>query len=196
MVHASPTPEIGSTRMGETTMRARALRITILLPLLLAVAPLSAWAERGDDSGRKSKNGKTDGTIDGVAISLEYGRPSVNGRQIWGGLVPLGSVWRTGADEASTITFDKDVLVQDQMLAAGTYGLFTIPGETEWVVIFNQVADQWGAFGYDPSEDALRVSTTARPGEHVESLDFVIDGSAIVLRWEQLEVPFAVATAP
>lgn len=175
-------------------MRARALRITLLVGLCLAAA-LPAGAQRGDDANRKSKNGRTEGSIDGVSITLDYGRPNVNGRQIWGGLVAYDSVWRTGADEATTITFSGDVVVQGEPLAAGTYGLFTIPGESEWTIIFNEVADQWGAFSYDQDKDVLRVPATPRPGEHVEAMDFVLDGGDVVLRWEKLEVPFAVAPA-
>lgn len=176
-------------------MRDRAFRIFLLLPLVVAAATLPAGAERGDDAKRKSKNGRTEGMIDGVAITLEYGRPNVNGRRIWGDLVPYASVWRTGADEASTITFAEDVVVQGEELAAGTYGLFTIPGESEWTIIFNEIADQWGAFSYDQGKDALRVGATPRPGQHVEAMEFVIDGSSVVLRWETLEVPFEVAAA-
>ena len=176
-------------------MRARALQTTLLLGLCVAAAALPAGAQRGDDSNRKSKNGRTEGSIDGVSISLDYGRPNVKGRQIWGGLVPYGSVWRTGADEATTITFSSDVRVQGEPLTAGTYGLFTIPGETEWKIIFNEVANQWGAFSYDQDKDVLRVAVPSRAGGHVESMDFVIDGSTVVLRWEKLEVPFEVASA-
>jgi hypothetical protein len=163
--------------------------------VLLAAAAVSALAERGDDSQRKSKNGKTTGTIDGVEVVLEYGRPNVKGRTIWGGLVPYGKVWRTGADEATTISFGADVTVGGTTLKAGTYGLFTIPGEAEWTFIFNKVAQQWGAFSYDAGQDAARV--TAKPGmaEHVETMNFVIEGSSVVLRWEKLKVGFEVAAA-
>lgn len=165
------------------------------LALALAVA-LPAFAGRGDDAKRKSKNGKTEGTIAGVAVTLEYGRPNVAGREIWGKLVPWGQVWRTGADEATTITFGKDVLVEGQKLAAGTYALFTIPGEGEWTVVFNRTAEQWGAYDYDAKQDALRV--TVKPGATaapVESLDFVIEGDRVVMRWEKMAVGFAVKPA-
>ena len=109
--------------------------------------------------------------------------------------MPYGSVWRTGADEATTVSFDRDVTVQGESLAAGTYGLFTIPAEGDWTVVFNGVADQWGAYGYDSEQDALRVSATPREAEHVESMEFVIEGSAVVLRWEKLAVGFEVAAA-
>lgn len=178
-------------------MRALSTRASILtLGILVATLASAALAERGDDSDRKSKNGKTVGSIDGVEVTLEYGRPNVKGRQIWGGLVPYDKVWRTGADEATTITFGGGVTVEGEALEAGTYALFTIPGESEWTVIFNSVAEQWGAYNYDSGKDALRVSASPRASEHVESMDFVIEGSAVVLRWEKLAVPFSVAVAP
>jgi hypothetical protein len=167
----------------------------LVIAILLLVAAVATQAERGDDSGRKSKNGLTTGTIDGVEVTLEYGRPSVRGRTIWGGLVPYGKVWRTGADEATTISLSVDVTVEGQSLAAGTYGLFTIPGEEEWTVVFNEVANQWGAFNYDAGKDALRVTTTPRESEFVEAMTFEIDSSSVVLRWAELAVPFTVKRA-
>ncbi len=165
---------------------------TMALAAGLLVASV-AVAQRGDDSGRASKNGRTEGEIDGVGIVVEYGRPNVKEREIWGALVPYGKVWRTGADEATTITLAADATIEGEGLPAGTYALFTIPGEDEWTVIFNKVAKQWGAFRYDEAEDALRVTVTPTEGEHVESLDFVADDDAVVLRWEKLEVPIEVS---
>jgi hypothetical protein len=162
-----------------------------LMIVLLAVVPLIA--ERGDDAERASKNGKTEGSIEGVDVTLEFGRPNVKSRAIWGGLVPYGEVWRTGANEATTISISKDVLVEGKELAAGTYGLFTIPGESEWVVIFNKVADQWGAMKYAEAEDALRVTVKPEVAEFVESMNFEIDGSDVVLRWEKLAVPVTIS---
>jgi hypothetical protein len=172
-------------------MRTRALLVpTLALSLVLLALP--ALAQRGDDSDRVSKNGKAGGTLDGVAVTLEYGRPNVKGRQIWGGLVPYGKVWRSGANEATTITFGADVLVEGQPLAAGTYALFTIPGEEEWTVIFNKTAQQWGAYDYDAADDALRVTVEPRAHDMVETLDFVVEDGEVVLLWEELAVPFAV----
>ena len=171
----------------------RALRtLPLFCAVLMAASTLPLLAERGDDVGRVSKNGKVEGTIDGVEVTLEYGRPSVKGRKVWGGLVPYGEVWRTGADEATTITFSSDVEIGGEKLAAGTYGLFTLPGEQEWVIIFNKVAEQWGAFGYDSSQDSLRVTTTVGSAEHKEQMAFTVEGSSVVLRWEKLAVPFEV----
>lgn len=176
-------------------MKATRICLCLTLVLLLAVTALPALAERGDDANRASKNGKTEGSVDGVSVTLEYGRPKVKGRTIWGGLVPYGKVWRTGADEATTITFGQDVTVEGEKLPAGTYGLFTIPGEEGWTVIFNQVAQQWGAFKYDSAKDVLRVTVQPRPHEPVEEMDFVLDGDQVVLRWEKLAVPFTVKAA-
>lgn len=131
----------------------------------------------------------------GVEVVLEFGRPSVKDRKVWGGLVPYDRVWRTGADECTTITLGGDVLVEGQALAAGTYSLFTVPGESEWTVVFNRVAEQWGSFNYDESKDVLRVEVEPQSAEFVETLDFQIDGSDVILRWEELAVPFSLAAA-
>ena len=179
--------------MRNTTVTYRSVFLATLAATLLVVT-LPALAERGDDAERVSKNGLTAGTIAGVEIEIEYGRPNVREREIWGGLVPYDQVWRTGANEATTISFSADVVVEGQPLAAGRYGLFTIPGEAEWTVIFNEVADQWGSGGYDAARDALRVTVEPRANDHVESMDFVIEGDEVVLRWEKLAVPFKVAS--
>ncbi|MDX1429704.1 MAG: DUF2911 domain-containing protein [Rhodothermales bacterium] len=172
---------------------ARFCRFLLLAVLGFSLGSADAFAQRGDDSERASKNGKTEAEIDGVNVVLEYGRPNVKGRQVWGDLVPFGEVWRTGANEATTISFDKPVTIEGEPLDAGTYGLFTIPGEEEWVFIFNNTAEQWGAFNYDSEQDALRVTVSPESGEHVESMDFVADGSMIKLRWLEKVVPFTVA---
>jgi len=169
--------------------------LTLALALAAGLASTPALAQRGDDSDRVSKNGKAVGAIDSVGITLEFGRPTARGRELWGGLVPYGKVWRTGANEATTLSLDRDALVEGEPLAAGTYALFTIPGETEWTVILNREANQWGAFNHDPAQDALRVVVTPEPAEHTETLDIAIEGEAVVLRWGELRVPVRVAAA-
>ena len=174
------------------TMTRSAFLFTALVLVTLA-SPLAA--ERGDDTKRKSKNGEAHGTVDDVHISVEYGRPNVNGREVWGGLVPYGKVWRTGADEATTISFSADVTIEGKALAAGTYGLFTVPGEESWEVIFNKVANQWGAFRYDEAQDALRVTVTPAESDFVESLTFGIGDGHVGFHWANLGVAFEVAAA-
>jgi hypothetical protein len=154
---------------------------------------LPAMAQRGDDADRLSKNGKTEGVIDGVETVLEYGRPKVKGREIWGGLVPYDKVWRTGANEATTISFSADVVIEGKTLPKGTYALFTIPGVEKWIIIFNKTAKQSGAFGYDEGQDALRIEVVPESGEHVEEMTFIIEDSSIVLVWEKLRVSIDIA---
>jgi len=171
----------------------RSAFLLTVLALATLVSPLAA--ERDDDTKRKSKNGVTEGTIDGVEISVAYGRPNVKGREVWGGLVPYGKIWRTGADEATTISFSTDVTIEGKALAAGTYGLFTVPGNENWEIVFNKVAKQWGAFRYDAARDALRVTVTPAESDFVESLTFGIGHGHVGLHWADLGVAFQVAAA-
>jgi hypothetical protein len=161
----------------------------------LTTLALPAFAQRGDDADRPSKNGKTEGKIGAVTVTIEYGRPNVKSRKIWGDLVPYGKVWRTGANEATTITFDKDVTIEGKPLAAGTYALFTIPTEDKWTWIFNKTAKQWGAFKYDQAQDALRVEVEPAVHEPVEEMTFLIQDDKVILRWEKRAVEFHVAAA-
>lgn len=94
-------------------------------------------------------------------ITLSYSRPNVKGRKIFGDLEPYGSVWRTGANSATTISFTEPVKIDGKELPAGEYELFTIPGKDEWTVIFNKASKQWGAYEYKESDDALRVKVKA-----------------------------------
>lgn len=94
-------------------------------------------------------------------ISISYSRPNVKGRKIFGGLEPYDAVWRTGANSATMITLTEAIKVEGKDLAAGEYGLFTIPGQNEWTVIFNKGAKQWGSYEYKESDDVLRVKVKA-----------------------------------
>lgn len=94
-------------------------------------------------------------------ITLNYSRPNVKGRKIFGGLEPYGAVWRTGANSATMISFTEPVKINGQELPAGDYGVFTIPGKDEWTVIFNKGAKQWGSYEYKEAEDVLRIKVKA-----------------------------------
>lgn len=134
------------------------------------------------------------GSIGGANVTINYGSPSVKGRTIWGGLVPYGKVWRTGANEATTIEVSADVMVEGQKLPAGKYGLFTESTEDGTDVIFNSVHEQWGAYDYDKSKDVVRVNVSrTAASESSETMEFMIDGDAIVLVWESQKIPFKVA---
>ncbi len=131
-------------------------------------------------------------------FSLKYSRPGVKGRAIWGALVPWDQPWRTGANEATTLTFADDVSVEGKPLAAGSYAIVTVPGKSEWTVAFSKQKNLWRGTTYDPKEDALRVSVKPQPAEHSEWLQFTFDGSSaseteLNLRWEKLRVPVRIA---
>lgn len=172
-------------------MLKRTKFLLILLVTVLVAGP--SMAGRGDDSGRKSKNGRAEGSIDGVSVVVEYGRPSANGRDIWGGLVPFGKVWRTGADEATTITFDKNVTVEGSAVPAGSYALFTIPGEDGCQIIFNSAAEQWGAFSYEADKNVATVTVTPMAAEHVETFEISVGDDAVKLSWADQSMAFGVA---
>lgn len=106
---------------------------------------------------RVSPHETVSAVIGGKKVTIEYGRPSKKGREIFGKLVPYDQVWRAGADEATTITTEGDLMIGSLHVPAGTYALFTIPTQSEWTLIVNKTAKQWGAFKYDANTDLGRV---------------------------------------
>jgi DUF2911 family protein len=132
-------------------------------------------------------------------ITVKYHRPLVNGRKIWGGLVPFGKVWRAGANENTTIEFSDPVSVEGKPLAKGVYGLHMIPNPDSWTVIFSKTNTAWGSYSYNQNEDALRVNVKPKPlAEMKEALEFDFedlkpDSTAVTLEWEKLGVPFTVS---
>lgn len=148
------------------------------------------------DDARPSPLKRITGYIDGVKIIVQWGAPSVKGREIWGMIVPYDEVWRTGANEATTIEFDKDVLVNEKELKAGKYAFFSIPRKDNWTLIFNSVWNQWGAFEYDEKKDALRVDIKPEACELSETLEYGIDASSVFMTWEKLKIKFTVKAKP
>ena len=91
-------------------------------------------------------------------ISLDYGRPAVKGRKVFGELVPFGQVWRAGANGATKITFEQSIDFGGKIVPAGTYGVFVIPQEKEWKIILNKDANQWGAYSYDERLNVIDIT--------------------------------------
>jgi hypothetical protein len=128
-------------------------------------------------------------------IEVNYSRPSMRGRKIFGGLQPYGEIWRTGANNATKITFSTPVKFGGTDVPAGSYALFSIPGETEWTVILNKVVGQWGAYAYDAKNDVVRIS--AKPfalplpvETFVVTFNHVHEDSALLeFAWEKTLVP-------
>lgn len=134
-------------------------------------------------------------TQDGVAIKIVYSRPSLRGRDV-NTLAPLGKVWRTGANAATTFEVSQNVTIGGKTLPAGKYSLYTIPGESSFTLIFNKVWDQWGT-NYDQSSDAIRVNApTTKSADQVEQFTISLtDAGVVTLSWSDWSVAFTVSKA-
>lgn len=133
-------------------------------------------------------------------ISLTYQRPNMNGRQVFGGLVPYNEVWRTGANNIPSITFEEEVTIEGHIVPAGTYGLFTIPTVDEWTVILSKNPKQWGAYQYKQEEDFLRFKVKPQKlNDKVETFTITFDdvtpsSTKVSLAWENTKVGFTIKT--
>jgi hypothetical protein len=173
------------------------LHIYLLLLLISFVIISNQSIAQNDKKVRISPKAEVIQTVGFTDIKIDYNRPGVKGREIWGGLVPYEKVWRAGANEATKFTFSTDVNINGVTLKAGSYSFFVIPTKDKWTLIFNNVADQWGAFEYNEAEDALRFEVTPEEGCMQEWLVYTItktsENSAVVkLEWEKLTVPFTI----
>jgi hypothetical protein len=151
-----------------------------------------------------------------VEVTIDYSSPDVHAPdgsdrrgKIWGELVPMGAPddpfgtctecpWRAGANQNTVFTVSHDVKIEGQPLAAGSYGLFMEPGPEEWTVIFSKDHDSWGAYFYDPKEDALRVKVKPSKAEYNEWLTYEFtnrmpDKATVALKWEELQIPFTIS---
>lgn len=180
--------------------------LSFALVASLLAAPLAAQPGKAGDKKasvarkdeRPSPPMEATGTIGDLKVKVNYSAPGVKGRNIWGELVPYGKVWRTGANEATTIEVSRDCKVGGGMLRAGKYALFSIPGENEWIIIFNAVPDQWGAYKYDEAKDALRFKVKPQASPEFNErfkIEVVSDpkgNGAIKLYWEKLMVTWEI----
>ncbi|HEY7955314.1 MAG TPA: DUF2911 domain-containing protein [Polyangia bacterium] len=149
---------------------------------------------------KPSPSAKVTQTVGLTEISVEYSSPAVRGRKIWGGLVPYGQVWRTGANAATKITFSKDVTVGNRPIAAGSYALFAIPGAKSWTIILNKDFNEVGAFSYKKDLDVLRLEVKPQAIPFRERLvylisDFTDNSASVDLEWEKLRVAIPVKMA-
>ena len=178
------------------------MKLRLILPALAiasAIAVASGAAAADLKLPRVSQKGQVMQTIGLTDVTITYSRPGVKGRVIWGELVPYDNVWRTGANEATSITFTNDVKVNGQPLKAGTYSLHTLPAASQWTVIFNTQVEQWGSYAYNDSADALRIQVAPQPNEFTEWMTFsfpkvATDKATVALDWENLRVPFEIET--
>ena len=169
-----------------------------LLLALLALAPCSALAQL--QLPRPSPAGKVSQTVGLTEISIEYSSPAAKGRKLWGGLVPYGEVWRTGANQATKITFSKDVTIGTTAVPAGSYALFAIPAANEWTLILNKDFNQSGSSSYKQDLDVARVQVQPKAIPHRERLTYVVsdftdDSASVDLEWEKVRVSLPVKLA-
>ncbi|MEM0963668.1 MAG: DUF2911 domain-containing protein [Bacteroidota bacterium] len=192
------------------------MRLLLLAAFALIAFPASAQDDmmdhegehqaapmRGNDEARVSPNAGVMTTVGTTDVMVQYGRPSLRDRSYFADgseLAPAGAVWRTGANEAPTITFSDDVMFHGEPVPAGTYALFSIPGD-EWTVILNTTAQQWGAFRYSDAEDQVRIMvdpiTDAPMQEQFEIrfADVDTDSATMILHWGTVGVPVMIETA-
>jgi hypothetical protein len=170
-----------------------------MLSSLLGLGLLAATLSGQDAKKPASPHETTSAVVGGKKITITYGRPYVKGRNVWeGSLAPYGKVWRTGADDATTITVEGDTMLGSLHVPAGTYSLFTIPGEKEWTLILNKTAKQWGAYNYDEKQDLGRAKMTAKKlASPIEQLTIaVVPGSGsnatLKISWSDAEASIPV----
>jgi hypothetical protein len=156
---------------------------TFKLTLVLLLIATVTFAQK---SPRKQANGK----IGEVTIDVDYGAPSVRERVIWGELVPYNKVWRAGANENTTISFDKDVKIGKNSVPAGKYGLFIIPNKDgAWSIILSKKNDAWGSNGYNENNDLFRMSIKPNIEDNsIEQLSFKVYKKGVQFSWEKARI--------
>ncbi len=134
---------------------------------------------------------------EGAYVKVTYCRPHKKGREIFGGLVPYGEVWRTGANEATEITFSEDVQIKGNRIKAGTYTIFTIPQPDHWTIIFNTDLGQWGAYNYNQDKDLIRFDVPVTETDVVYepfTIEFALqdDETKLIMMWDKVKVSFSI----
>ena len=169
-------------------MNKKHLRVSFSFLIALIVMGFTACAQGNRPSPAATASGKAGG----ADITINYSSPSVKGRTVWGELVPYGKVWRAGANEATTFTTSKDIMVEGKKLPAGKYSVFAVPGQDEWKILFNSQTGQWGT-QHDASKDVLSVSAKPKASSSMnERLAYDVNNNGFVLKWEKLEVPVSI----
>ncbi len=189
--------------MGMSAKTCLATAMTLLMTLWMAETTQAQFKNGSQATELKlptiSQRSSVTQRIGLTDITINYCRPLAGGRTLWGKEIPYGQVWRSGANENTTISFTDDVSVEGKPLAAGTYGLHTIPNADQWTIIFSKNSTSWGSFSYDEKEDALRVTVKPRATEESEDAlaytfeDIKPDSAVATLRWAKLAVPFQIS---
>jgi hypothetical protein len=166
-------------------------RWLLMTAVVTFVVGTFAFALQSGDKKPLSPPAKAEASIGGKSVVVNYAAPSMRGRKIYGELVPYGQVWRTGANAATTLTTDGDIMIGTAKVPAGTYTLFTLPTENGWkLIISKRLKDAngkpaWGAFEYDQSQDLARVDmSVSKLPSPVETFTISFDNGKMNLEWE------------
>ena len=168
---------------------------------LATVAALVLTAQNSDAQIKLPPASSTQTITQGLGIKnvkLSYQRPNIKGRVVFGELVPFGQVWRTGANNIPSITFEEEVTIEGNKVPAGTYGIFSIPNKNQWTIILSRNASQWGAYQYKQEEDFLRFNVTPSTlNNKVESFtmnfeDITANSAKLTLAWDKTKVGFTI----
>lgn len=170
--------------------------------MVLALTGSMHLAQAQIDMPQASPKARLETKVGLTDVTLEYSRPGLKGRgeKVFGELLPYGEVWRTGANESTKVSFADDVEISGQPLKAGTYALYTIPGQDEWTVIFSKNPELWGDSGYKQEEDALRVKvapvTVPYPQETftIDFENYTPNSADLTIRWDNTQVKVPVKT--
>ena len=176
----------------------RNYRPVFLLAAVVVVAGFCAAQSMVLEIPRQSQHAVVSQRLGITDITINYHRPLVNNRKVWGTLVPYGQTWRAGANENTTIAFSDPVMIEGKPLEKGIYGLSMIPTENDWTIVFSRNYTSWGAFTYDQKEDALRVTVKPQASDFHDALTYDFDqlkpdSTLVTLRWEKVAVPFKVS---
>jgi hypothetical protein len=174
-------------------MKTKTIILSFLLLFSVALAP--ALAQKKSEP-KPSPLAMATYKYKDTYIKVTYGAPSKKGRQIFGNLVPFGKVWRTGANEATEITFTQNVQIAGNLVPAGTYTLFTIPNAQKWTLLLNKELGQWGAYKYDEKKDVISSLGIPVPTEETEvfTINFEPKDGIVNLSmsWDRTKVSFPI----
>lgn len=187
--------------------KTRFIHLSVVIAILFVLSNNFAFAQDGPRKSPKASVSQRIGVDTDIAI--DYSRPAVKGRTIWGDLVPYGMYpgnkyskekpfpWRAGADENTTIEFNHDLMIEGKKIAAGKYSIHMLAAQSEFKIMFNKNNSAWGSYSYNADEDALVVSVKPVKDANMEWLAFGFEdlsdtGATAYLRWEKLKIPFKI----
>lgn len=181
-------------------MYIKMIRKNIIFSVALCLLMLSQAFAQQIQMPQASPTAKLSQRIGLTDVTVEYSRPSMKGRKIFGELVPYGEVWRTGANAATLITISTPARFEGKEVPAGTYALYSIPGKTEWTIILSGNTKLWGAVGYNEAEDIVRFNV--KPGKtsqkyetmEINFVDMTDTGASLSIKWENSRVNFRIET--